>query len=157
MIIKLHPDSVLITPCESFIFGKKNDYNYLKSLVKTMNEIMVDAKGIGLAANQVGCNKRVAIIDVPVYTSMLNGKRVKLTLINPEIIEKNQLVMMQEGCLSLPEQVFEVTRFNSIKVKYQTVEGQYIVESYYGLPAQAIQHECDHLNGRLINGAGYSK
>lgn len=117
----------------------------LSRLIDDMFETMYDAPGVGLAANQVGVPLRVAVMDC----APAEGPREPLVMINPEVSEARDKKIMEEGCLSLPETGDKVPRFNYLKLKALDRDGTpYEVEAE-GLLAQAIQHEIDHLDGKL--------
>ena len=114
----------------------------LKKLLDDMVETMYDAPGVGLAAPQVGINKRVVIIDT-------NGKLRKI--INPVILEKfGEEENVEEGCLSIPNIYEKVKRQSKVKVKYLNENGEEIIEEADELLARAFQHEIDHLDGILF-------
>ena len=129
----------------------------VKTLIADMTETMYHAKGIGLAAVQVGVGKRIAVLDVPEETRddepdekpPQRGKNL-IALINPEIIERDGETKFDEGCLSLPGETAEVTRSETIKVRALNQKGNKIEFSAGGLFAIAIQHELDHLDGILF-------
>lgn len=111
------------------------------TLIKDMKETMYEADGVGLAAPQVGILKRLVIIDV--------GEG-PITLINPEIIEKEGSQTDYEGCLSLPGKQGKVTRPYKITAKALNEKGEKIEIKGEGLLARAICHEIDHLDGILF-------
>jgi peptide deformylase len=118
----------------------------LLRLLDDMLETMYAAPGIGLAAPQVGVLKRAFVAD-------LGGddERVPIYLINPEITWHSQTTSVaEEGCLSLPKQFGEVTRFDQVRVRYQDREGVAREIAAEGLLARCLQHEIDHLNGILF-------
>jgi peptide deformylase len=109
-----------------------------------MLETMYAAPGIGLAATQVNVHEQLIVIDVSE-----NGDQ-PLFLINPEIISKTGTEKMDEGCLSVPETYAEVHRAESIVVTYQDRQGIQQQLATEGLLAVCIQHEIDHLHGKLF-------
>jgi peptide deformylase len=116
----------------------------VKQLVDDMFETMYDAPGIGLAAIQVNVPKRVITVDIS------EDQDEPLALINPEIISKDGIEEMKEGCLSVPG-VFEVVkRADKITVKFLNREGESVEMEAEGLLAVCIQHEIDHLDGKLF-------
>jgi peptide deformylase len=117
----------------------------LQKLVDDMFESMYAAKGVGLAAPQIGVSKRIAVIDL----SVAEDPQQKIVLINPEIIGKEALQTGEEGCLSLPGFREQVTRPNRVTVRAQNVKGETFETSGDELLARAFCHEIDHLNGRL--------
>ncbi|MCL6625835.1 MAG: peptide deformylase [Alicyclobacillus shizuokensis] len=113
----------------------------VEKLLDDMAETMYDAKGVGLAANQIGIAKRLVVIDV--------GEGL-VELINPEILERSGSQRAAEGCLSLPGLSGEVTRARHVKVRALNRQGEEIVIEASDLFARCIQHEVDHLNGILF-------
>ncbi len=119
----------------------------LKSLVDDMAETMYAAPGVGLAAPQIGVGLRVFVIDVAVSDDAPSELR---TFVNPEIIEKVGEVCFEEGCLSFPGVHEQVDRAERVRVRAQDVTGQTFELEADGLLAIAIQHENDHLEGKLL-------
>jgi peptide deformylase len=117
----------------------------LKKLVEDMFESMYEAKGVGLAAPQIGISKRLAVIDV----SFKEDPNAKLVLANPEIIHKEGKQSQSEGCLSIPDFREQVTRANIVTVRAQDVNGKWYEKTGEELLARAFLHETDHLNGKL--------
>ena len=103
-------------------------------------------KGIGLAANQVGVDLNLFIIDI----SHTDDNEFPRIFINGEITSSQGESIFSEGCLSIPEVALEVTRPEVILFKYQDINEKWHEEEFDGLLARAIQHEIDHLNGVLI-------
>jgi peptide deformylase len=116
----------------------------LRALIDDMFETMYAAPGIGLAATQVNVAKRVLVID-------LSEKRDQpLALINPEILERSGSEETEEGCLSVPGYFDKVTRAEQIRVRALDRDGKQIEFDADGLLAVCIQHEIDHLDGKLF-------
>jgi peptide deformylase len=116
-------------------------------LADDMLETMYKAPGIGLAAIQVGVPRRLVVLDV----SDEDEKKSPLTLINPEILKLGpDLRMHEEGCLSIPDFRVEIERPSTLTVEYLDREGEKRRLDAEGLLATVIQHEIDHLNGKLI-------
>lgn len=117
----------------------------LHKLVADMFETMYAAKGVGLAAPQIGLSKRITVIDCS------SGERPeeKLVLINPEIIHTEGSQTGEEGCLSIPGFRENVTRAWKATVKAQNERGEWFEATGEELLARAFQHEIDHLNGKL--------
>ena len=113
----------------------------LRSLIADMFDTMYAAEGIGLAAPQVGRAERVAVMDV-------EGQ--KLALVNPEIVEREGSVRGEEGCLSIPEVFGDVTRSSRVIVRALDENGREIVVEGTELLARCMQHEIDHLDGKLF-------
>lgn len=128
----------------------------LRRLMDDMLDTMYAARGIGLAAPQVGVSKRVIVMDIdqqePEEGSDEPPKKGKTRFfVNPEIIEASEdLAPYMEGCLSVPGQYAEVERPARVKIKYLDYNGKEVVEDCEGLLATCIQHEMDHLNGILF-------
>src|SRR3982751_2605204 len=117
----------------------------LKKLVEDMFESMYEAKGVGLAAPQIGISKRLAVIDV----TFKEDPDAKLVLANPEIIHKEGRVSQNEGCLSIPEFREPVSRARKVTVRAQDLSGKWYEKTGEDLLARAFLHETDHLNGKL--------
>lgn len=117
----------------------------LKKLVEDMFESMYAAKGVGLAAPQIGIAKHLAVIDV----SFKEDPSAKLVLANPKIIHSEGRQRGTEGCLSLPEFREDVTRGRKVTVRAQDVNGEWFEKTGEDLLARAFLHETDHLNGKL--------
>ncbi len=116
----------------------------IKKLVDDMLETMYESKGVGLAATQVDVHQRVIVIDVS------EEKNDPLFLINPEIIEKDGIKESEEGCLSVPGFFEKVKRAEHVRVKALNREGQSFEFEARDLLAVCVQHEMDHLNGKLF-------
>jgi len=117
----------------------------LKKLVEDMFESMYAAKGVGLAAPQIGISKRLAVIDV----TFREDPNSKLVLANPEIIHSEGKQKQSEGCLSIPEFREPLVRANTVTVRAQDVNGKWYEKTGEELLARALLHETDHLNGKL--------
>ncbi|TFH10168.1 MAG: peptide deformylase [Candidatus Thorarchaeota archaeon] len=116
----------------------------LLALCEEMHAIMRFNKGIGLAAPQVGISKRIIVVDV-------SGPYIKdQFLINPEIEQQSGEQSRKEGCLTFPDLFLEVTRAKNVIVKYQDVKGNPNIMTADKLNAVVLQHEIDHLNGKLF-------
>jgi peptide deformylase len=136
------PDRRLIAPCAPV---ERIDDNLLR-LLDDMLETMYAAPGIGLAAPQVGVLKRAFVADLG-----REGERAPIYVVNPEIVWRSDTSnVAEEGCLSLPKQFGEVTRFDQVRVRHLDRAGavQEIVAE--GLLARCVQHEIDHLDGVLF-------
>ncbi|MEW8563600.1 MAG: peptide deformylase, partial [Candidatus Thiodiazotropha sp.] len=116
----------------------------IRRLIDDMLETMYQAPGIGLAATQVNVAKRVVVIDLS------EEKNQPLCLVNPEILAKDGEEQMEEGCLSVPGIYELVKRANQIRVRALDREGQAFEMEAEGLLAVCIQHELDHLEGKLF-------
>ena len=118
-------------------------------LIKDMFETMRNASGIGLAANQVGSDKAVIVIDVSVVEGHEDSK--PLVIINPEITGRSEeKISMEEGCLSIPDVRAEIERPKEVTIKFLDTELKEQVIHAGGLLARVIQHEYDHLQGVLF-------
>ncbi len=113
-------------------------------LIDDMLETMYAAPGIGLAATQVNVHEQIIVIDIS------EEKNQPLCLINPEIIEHSGKEKMDEGCLSVPDTYAEVERAEAVVVRYLDKHGQQQELSADGLLAVCVQHEIDHLRGKLF-------
>ena len=123
------------------------DFTNLDAVVDDMFDSMYEAEGIGLAANQVGIDLNLFIIDIT-HTEESESTH---TFINSSIIETGgDEELFQEGCLSLPGIALDVLRPEKVKLRYQTLDEQWHEDEFEGLLARAIQHEMDHLNGVFI-------
>lgn len=116
----------------------------IKKIASDMLETMYSENGIGLAAIQVNIKKRIIVIDLS------EEKNEPLILINPEITKLEGTESMREGCLSVPEYFDVVERAESIEFTYKTLENEQVTAKADGLLAVCIQHEIDHLNGKLF-------
>jgi len=116
----------------------------LKQFVSDMFETMYEAPGIGLAASQVDRHVRLLVIDIS------DKKDAPRCFINPEILEATDEGRMDEGCLSVPGYYEAVTRAGHVRVRAQDVKGVFFEIEAEGLEAVCIQHEMDHLLGRLF-------
>jgi len=118
---------------------KKHDPKQSEYLAFSLAETLKHLGGIGLSANQVGLNHRVCVLNM--------GGEI-WTLFNPKIVDHGlEPATYQEGCLSYPGLYLKVPRYNYIKVKFQAVYGQDVVQDFDGLTAVCVQHELDHLDG----------
>jgi peptide deformylase len=111
-----------------------------------MIETMYAAKGVGLAANQVGISKRLCVIDV----SIADEKMPLIVLINPEIVERKGSIEAEEGCLSIPGYRAKVKRAEEVLARGFDRKGKPIEIAGGDLIARALQHEIDHLEGMLF-------
>ncbi|MBN2344700.1 MAG: peptide deformylase [Deltaproteobacteria bacterium] len=145
--IVIYPDDILKKKCQTV---EKFD-DELKVLVEDMAETMYAAPGVGLAANQVGVDAQVCVIDVA------EGEECELhVFVNPEIIAREGDIEWEEGCLSFPEMLVNVNRSRQVTVRAQDVAGNTFDLTAENLFAVAIQHELDHLNGvSLADKVGY--
>jgi peptide deformylase len=120
----------------------------LGKLAEDMLATMYDAPGIGLAAPQVGVNKRLFVMDCVKDPDLAPRP---LVLINPEITWSSEdLATYEEGCLSIPDQYADVERPAEVTVRWTALDGETYEEQFAGLWATCAQHEIDHLNGKLF-------
>ena len=142
--ILIHPDPRLKKVCDPV----SDVGDQLRALAEDMLETMYDAPGIGLAAPQVGVLDRLIVLDC----AKDEGEEPRpLVMANPEVIassdEKN---VYEEGCLSIPDQFADVTRPKVVDVRWMDMDGKERTETFDGLWATCVQHEIDHLNGKLF-------
>lgn len=136
------PDPKLRVVAETVtVFDKE-----LKELTDDMFETMYEANGIGLAATQIGVPKRVAVIDVS------PEKNAPLIFVNPaiKVFVDSENIEYEEGCLSVPGFYEPITRPSKFNILYQDLDGNKYEEKPEGLLTVVIQHEIDHLNGKLF-------
>ncbi len=114
----------------------------VRALVEDLFDTMRADRGIGLAANQIGTARRVAVVDT--------GDEPAIVLINPVIVEQEGSVTEEEGCLSIPDIFAEVKRARRVVVETTDLEGNRIRVEAVDLRARAVQHEIDHLDGILF-------
>ena len=142
--ILIHPDPRLKKVCAPV----SDVSDELRALADDMLETMYHAPGIGLAAPQVGVMDRLLVMDC---VKEENETPRPMVLINPEVVassdEKN---VYEEGCLSIPEQFAEVMRPKLVDVRWMDLDGNEQQETFDGLWATCVQHEIDHLNGKLF-------
>ncbi|MDD4102871.1 MAG: peptide deformylase [Kiritimatiellae bacterium] len=128
----------------------------IRALVRDMLESMYAARGVGLAAEQVGRTESLCVIDVPPDAEKDECREenaavaMPLTMVNPEIMSWEGTQRNEEGCLSFPEISAQITRADKVTVSYTDLDGVRHKVSARGLLARAIQHEVDHLNGVLL-------
>lgn len=148
--LKLYSAGCLTTPSCKVINFDKSKYALI---LKNMLEILNNYNGLGLAAPQVGINEQFFIMRSPTDLDPITGKPLVINLFNPEIIDKheNEQSFSYEGCLSLPgmEEV-EIPRIESLTLKYLNENFEECQMYFKGLPAYIVQHELDHLMGKLI-------
>ena len=123
-----------------------SDFSKLSDFIDDMFDTMWEEEGLGLAANQVGVDMNLFVIDI----SHTDDNEFPRIFINGEIISSKGECVFSEGCLSIPQVALDVTRPEKITFKYQDINEKWYEEEFKGLLARAIQHEIDHLNGVLI-------
>ncbi len=112
-----------------------------RMLIRAMTETMYEEEGVGLAAPQVGINKQIIVVD--------DGKGL-IAMVNPKIIQAEGKAAMEEGCLSVPNGCVKVERAETIRVRFLDDQGESKELECSGLLARAVQHEMDHLQGKMI-------
>ncbi|HJD60103.1 MAG TPA: peptide deformylase [Rickettsia endosymbiont of Omalisus fontisbellaquei] len=142
------PDERLKQKSQSLLEVTDQTRKFMDDMVKTMYH----EDGGGLAAVQVGVLKRILIVDIKDHDKVERPKDFyPLFIVNPEIIEKSdELVIANEGCISLPEQRVDVARPESIKIRYLDYHGKSQELEANDWLARVIQHEYDHLEGKLM-------
>jgi peptide deformylase len=116
----------------------------LRRLAADMAETMYEAPGIGLAATQVNVHRRLIVIDVS------DAKDALQVFVNPEVVAEDGAVEGEEGCLSVPGIYDSVERAERVRVRFQDLDGQPRTIDAEGLLAVCLQHEIDHLNGKVF-------
>jgi len=132
---------ILRKKCEPVI-----DFSSLPKIVDDMFDTMYEEEGIGLAGNQMGLDMNICVVDI----SHTDEDDVPHVFVNGEILDRSGEWLMEEGCLSVPEIRLEFNRSEQVKFRYQDMDGTSHEEEFDGLLARVIQHELDHLNGKLI-------
>ena len=146
--IYLYGHPVLRKKCEEF----KKDHPELKQLVSDMFETMYQSEGVGLAAPQIGKSIRLIVIDGDVLSDKFpECKDLKLAIVNPtlEIIDDDEPVVREEGCLSLPGLSENVKRHEHVKLNWLDEDFQPHSQEFKGFASRIIQHEYDHLEGAV--------
>ena len=142
---------ILLVPNEFLRQKAKRLINITNEDIKIANQMMdtmIKAPGVGLAANQVGILKQIVTIN---FEDKENDKRANYILFNPSIIEySDEKVIMEEGCLSLPEQYADIERPKKIVLEYIDENEKMIKKEIDGYEARILQHEIDHLSGKLF-------
>ena len=118
------------------------------NIAKKMRNIMLNAPGVGLAANQIGILKQIVTIC---YLDKETEKEIKYNLYNPNILSySTETIVMEEGCLSVPEQFIEIERPKKITFEYLNDNNKIIKKEADGIESRILQHEIDHLSGKLF-------
>jgi peptide deformylase len=142
--ILIHPDPRLKKVCDTVDLITDD----LRRLADDMLQTMYDAPGIGLAAPQVGVTRRLIVMDC---VKAADAAPRPLILFNPEVLwVSDDRTTYEEGCLSIPEQYAEVERPAAVTVRWISPQGEENQETFAGLWATCVQHEIDHLNGKLF-------
>lgn len=140
--IVLYPDPGLLRPTESVATVDDALRKFMGDMALTMNA----APGIGLAANQVGDRRRVCVVDI----SAGEEEGQLHVFINPQVLRTEGSQVGEEGCLSFPDILFDVTRAEFVEVEALDLDGQPFTLEAEGLLARAILHECEHLDGQTF-------
>ncbi|NCQ22875.1 MAG: peptide deformylase [Rhodobacteraceae bacterium CG17_big_fil_post_rev_8_21_14_2_50_63_15] len=142
--ILIHPDPRLRKICTPVADAS----DALRTLSRDMLETMYDAPGVGLAAPQVGVLERLIVLDC----IKAEGEAPRpMVMLNPEVMAASEETnVYEEGCLSIPEQYAEVTRPAEVEVRWLGLDGREHREGFSGLWATCVQHEIDHLDGKLF-------
>ena len=142
MKILTHPDTFLRQPTEEVELPLSKENNIV---LDNMIKVMYQANGIGLAANQIGYNRRMFVMDTS------NERNKPKTFINPVIRSKNNKKINDiEGCLSRPAEEVRVKRSITVDLEWTCRHGKLQHKTFSYLPSRVVQHEMDHLNGKLI-------
>ena len=136
-------DPVLRKPVQDI-----DDFTSLPELVEQMFNTMYEERGLGLAANQVGLSINLLVLDLSDVESEINYK--PLVFINSKIIRTQGKVILEEGCLSVPDIRAEIERPETITLKYQDLNQNFHEDTFTDLVSRVIQHELDHLQGKLF-------
>ncbi len=144
--ILIYPDPMLKTVCPPAEPGPDTDV-VVQDLIDTM---VAAGHSVGVAAPQIGVPTRVVVVDVSRSKLGKDNNHGLLTMINPEILQREGNKVMREGCMSVPEYTGNVTRAESIVVQFLDRDGRERVINAGGFEAVAIQHEIDHLDGLLF-------
>ena len=137
-----HPDTFLRQPTEEVELPLSEENNII---LDNMIKIMYQANGIGLAANQIGYNRRMFVMDTS------NERNKPQTFINPVIRSKNNIKIIDiEGCLSCPGEEVKVKRSITVDLTWTCRHNKLQHKTFSYLPSRVVQHEMDHLNGKLI-------
>ncbi|MFC7703099.1 peptide deformylase [Plastorhodobacter daqingensis] len=142
--ILIHPDPRLKKVCDPV----PEITDAVRALAADMLETMYDAPGVGLAAPQIGVMSRILVMDC---VKDPEAPPRPMVLVNPEVTWASEARNIhEEGCLSIPDQYAEVERPAEVRVRWLDLDGAWQEETFDGLWATCVQHEIDHLNGRLF-------
>jgi len=153
--ILIHPDDRLREVAKAVTFPLTEE---VKQLIQDLADTMYDAPGVGLASTQIGVPLRVAVTDILWRSEEVRhnadepgGLRDLKVWINPEFIWKSdETVVWEEGCLSVPEYYADVARPAAVRLRWYDAEGTQHESDFEGFQAVALQHEFDHLDGKLF-------
>ncbi len=141
--IVLFPDQTLSQPCENVVdFGVP-----LKNLIADLKDTLYSTPGVGLAAPQIGISKRVSVIHIK---PKKNEGRGFYAIVNPILLLGQGIQIPREGCLSVPDLLANIRRYEKVTVRIQNEEGEEKIIQAEGFEALALQHEIDHLDGKLF-------
>ena len=141
--IRLFPDPILRKPCVPILLSDLELKTLLKNLVETL---YAQPGGIGIAAPQVGAAKRLIIIDV----SSKDSTQCQKIMINPKIRWQEGEVLSREGCMSIPDYTANIKRAEKVLIEWTDPHGKKRERTVFGIEAICLQHEIDHLNGKLF-------
>ncbi len=144
--IRIWPDSTLTKPSEPITHFDAALRALVRDLIDTMNH---EGNAAGLAAPQIGVNKRVFMVDIPPEDNNGNGTNGKQAFINPVFIKKEGKMEWQEACLSVPGEAGYVTRARHVVMRYMDLDGNQQEIDAVDYLAGCLQHETDHLDGKL--------
>ncbi len=123
----------------------------VKQLIEDMYETMHNANGIGLAAPQIGKSIRLFVVDGTILDDEPNMVEFKKVFINPSLLEEKGLPWeYEEGCLSIPNIREKISRLEKVRIRYYDADWNLVEEQYDGLKARVIQHEYDHIEGKMF-------
>lgn len=155
--ILIYPDEVLERPAKPVVDPTSDE---IKTLVQDMADSMYDAPGVGLAAPQIGVSLRVAVTDTDWRSGRyededtskeVEPKRNLKVWINPEFLwHSDEMQTYEEGCLSVPEIYEDVERPAAVRLRWYDLQGEQHEQDFEGFEAVALQHEFDHLDGKLF-------
>ena len=146
-----YPKGILKKKAEKVLVRQSADSSDIDKLVAQMKETMKEADGIGLAAPQVNLSKRIIVVDHIQYRIEKQKEENISAFLNPRIVQKSKKQETdEEGCLSLPGLYIPIKRSAKIELTAQTPDGEEVHLKAQGLAARILQHEVDHLNGKLI-------
>lgn len=138
--LRLFPDPILSQPCKPIEQFNED----LEKLVQDLTDTLYHSPGVGIAAPQIGVSKQVSVIDIK------RTKRDIIVLINPVILDGNGEQIPREGCLSVPDWLANIHRFQQVRVRTYDLTGAERLIMGLGFEALALQHEIDHLQGKLF-------
>lgn len=143
--ILIHPDPRLKKVCDAVPAVD----DALREVIDDMFDTMYAAPGIGLAAPQIGLNARLLVMDIADREEGETGTPIAMA--NPEIVWQSETeVTRQEGCLSIPDIYADICRPEAVRVRFLDRDGGEVERAFEGMEATCVQHELDHLNGRLF-------